>query len=188
MRRLSVFESVSVDGFFADSNGEMSFAKSSVEDAEFDAFVAQNASGEGVLLFGRVTYEMMASFWPTPAASQAMPAVAHVMNARSKIVFSNTLREASWTNTTLMSGDAVSNVRKLKEERGPDLVVLGSGSIVSQLTQARLIDELQLAIVPVVLGSGRPLFPDVTESLRFKLTKTRSFRNGNVFVTYEGAR
>src|SRR5579875_2378808 len=136
MRRLTVFESVSVDGFFADSTGDMSFAKSSVEDAEFDAFVAQNAGGEGVLLFGRVTYEMMASFWPTPAASQAMPAVAHGMNARSKIVFSNTLREASWTNTTLMSGDAVSNVRKLKEERGPDLVVLGSGSIVSQLTQA----------------------------------------------------
>ena len=187
MRRLAVFENLSLDGFFADSNSDMSFAKSPIEDAEFDAFVSQNASGEGIMLFGRVTYEMMARFWPTPAAAQMMPAVAQGMNARPKIVFSNTLREATWNNTTPMSGDAVANVRKLKAEDGPDLVVLGSGSIVSQLAQARLIDEYQLCIAPVVLGTGRALFPDVTEPLRLNLSKTRSFRNGNVFVSYEGA-
>lgn len=187
MRKLAVFENLSLDGFFADSNSDMSFAKSPVEDPEFDAFVSQNASGEGIMLFGRVTYQMMASFWPTPAAAQMLPTVAQGMNARPKIVFSNTLRDAPWNNSTLMNGDAVENVRNLKKQSGPDLVVLGSGSLVSQLAQARLIDSFQFCIVPVALGKGRALFPDVTEPLRLNLAKTRSFRNGNVFVSYEGA-
>jgi len=187
VRRLTMFESISVDGFFTGVDNDMSVAKNPVDDPEFDAFVGQNASGEGVMLFGRVTYEMMASFWPTPMAAQMMPAVAEGMNRRSKIVFSNTLKTAPWNNTTVLGGDAVANVRKLKEEDGPDLVVLGSGSIVSQLSRARLIDEYQFCIIPVVLGTGRTLFPDLSERFALTLTKTRSFRNGNVFVTYEGA-
>lgn len=185
MRRLAVFESISLDGFFTDADNDMTFAKSDVNDPEFDAFVAQNASGEGVLLFGRVTYHMMSSFWPTPAAAQMATVVAKRMNERPKIVFSNTLADASWTNTTLMRGAAVENVRKLKSEPGPDMVVLGSGSLVSQLSQAGLIDEYQFAIVPVVLGKGRSLFPDVAQRFALKLTKTRSFANGTVFVAYE---
>lgn len=187
MRRLTVFESISIDGFFTGPDNDLSFAKNPVEDAEFDAFVGQNASGDGVMLFGRVTHDMMASFWPTPMAAQMMPAVAEGMNRRPKIVFSNTLKSSPWNNTTVLGGNAVANVRKLKEEDGPDLVVLGSGSIVSQLSQARLVDEYQFCIVPVVLGKGRTLFPDVSERFALTLTKTRSFRNGNVFVTYEGA-
>lgn len=187
MRRLTVFESLSLDGFFADANNDLSFAKSPLEDSEYDAFVSQNASGEGAMLFGRVTYDMMAKFWPTAAAAQMMPAVARGMNARPKMVFSNTLREAPWNNTQVLSGDAVANVRRLKEQPGPDMVVLGSGSLVLQLAQAHLIDEYQFCIVPVVLGNGRPLFPGLTQPLRLNLTKTRSFRNGNVFVSYEGA-
>ena len=187
MRRLAVFEMISVDGFFTGPDNDLSFGKNPVDDPEFDAFVAQNSSGGGIMLFGRVTYEMMASFWPTPIAAQTMPAVAEGMNRRSKIVFSNTLKNAAWSNTTVLGGDAVANVRKLKEEDGPDLVVLGSGSIVSQLSQARLVDEYQFCIIPVVLGKGRTLFPDVSERFALTLTKTCSFRNGNVFVTYEGA-
>ncbi len=185
MRRLAVFESVSLDGFFTDADNDMTFAKSDVDDPEFDAFVAQNASGEGVLLFGRVTYQMMSSFWPSPMAAEMAPVVAKRMNERPKIVFSNTLGDAPWTNTTLMRGDAVENVRKLKNEPGRDMVVLGSGSLVSQLSQAGLIDEYQFAIVPVVLGQGRSLFPDVARRFALTLNKTRSFANGTVFVSYE---
>jgi dihydrofolate reductase len=188
MRRLLVFENISLDGYFADANNDMSFAKRDAEDPEFDAFVAQNASGEGILVFGRVTYEMMAGFWPSPAAAQMMPDVAQGMNARTKIVFSKTLREASWSNSMLVRNDAVEYIQKLKQEPGPDLAVLGSGQIVTQLAQAGLVDEYQFVIVPVVLGSGRTLFENVTQPLSLRLTHTRSFRNGNLFVSYEGAR
>jgi dihydrofolate reductase len=85
-----------------------------------------------------------------------------------------------------VNADAVAYVRKLKEEAGPDLVVLGSGRIVAQLAQARLVDEYQFVIVPVVLGSGRTVFEGVTDGVNLQLGKTRSFRNGNLFLSYEG--
>lgn len=188
MRRLNVFESISADGFFADANGDMSFAKNAADDAEFDAFVAQNAGGNGVLVFGRVTYQMMSRFWPTPMAQQLFPEVAKGMNARPKIVFSRTLNEASWNNTTLVHEDAVAYVRRLKEEPGPDLAVLGSGQIVSQLAQARLVDQFQFVIVPVVLGKGRTVFETVTAPMPLRLTNARRFNNGNLFLSYEGVK
>ena len=189
MRRVTVFESISLDGYFTDANNDISFAKEVEQDAEFDAFVAQNASGsDGVLLFGRITYEMMASFWPTPAAAELMPDVAKGMNSRPKIVFSRTLTQAAWQNTTLVNADAVQHVRKLKEETGPDLAVLGSGTIVSQLAQAGLIDEYQFVIVPVVLGSGRTVFEGVTKRFSPRLQSTRRFANGTIFCSYEGVR
>ncbi|HLI96823.1 MAG TPA: dihydrofolate reductase family protein [Candidatus Baltobacteraceae bacterium] len=188
MRQLIVFNNISLDGYFTDANNDMSFAKRDVDDPEYAAFVGQNASGEGISLFGRVTYEMMASFWPTPIAEQMMPEVAESMNARPKIVFSRTLREAPWNNTTLVSDDAVEYVRRLKEQPGPDLAVLGSGQIVSQLAQAELVDEYQFVIVPVVLGKGRTLFETVTRPIALRLTQTRSFQNGSLFLSYEGVK
>ncbi len=188
MRQLIVFNNISLDGYFTDAGNDMSFAKPDVEDAEYSAFVGQNVSGDGILVFGRITYQMMANFWPTPMAEQMMPEVAKGMNARQKIVFSRTLREAPWSNTTLVSDDAVEYIRGLKEQPGPNLAVLGSGQIVSQLAQAELVDEYQFVIVPVVLGKGRTLFETVTGPLTLRLTSTRSFQNGNVLTTYEGAR
>ena len=120
--------------------------------------MAGNASGSGVLVFGRITYEMMASYWPTPMALQNSPAVAKGMNDMQKIVFSRTLDHASWSNTKLVKGDLPEEIRKMKKEAGPDMVILGSGSIVSQLAQESLIDEYQIALCPVVLGNGRTLF------------------------------
>lgn len=186
MRRLLVFENVSVDGYFADADSDLSFAKNVADDPEFDSLVVQNASGDGVLMFGRVTYEMMAGFWPTPMAAQIMPEVAAGMNRRPKIVFSKTLREAGWNNTTLVSTDAVEYVRELKGQPGPDLAVLGSGSLVSQLAAAGLVDEFQFVIVPVALGAGRKLFETLKQPLGLKLRSARSFANGNLYLTYEG--
>jgi dihydrofolate reductase len=185
-RKLAVFNNVSLDGYFTDAHNDMSFFKRDAgEDREFDAFVAANASGESILVFGRVTYEMMASFWPSPAAAQMLPEVAKGMNASKKIVFSRTLSEASWNNTTLINRDAVQAMRELKEQPGPPLVILGSGSLVAQLTQAHLIDKYLIMLAPVVAGAGRTMFESVTTSPAFKLTSTRSFANGNVYLTYE---
>ena len=183
MRKLVVFNMVSLDGFFVDSKGDMSWAHK--HDAEWNTFVNENANGNGVLVFGRITYELMASYWPTPMALQNSPVVAKGMNEMPKIVFSRTLDKVSWSNTKLIKGDLAVEVRKLKQESGPDMVILGSGSIVSQLTQENLIDEYQLALSPIVLGKGRTLFEGVQEKMNLKRTNSRTFGNGTVFVCYQ---
>ena len=185
MRKIHVFNNVSIDGFFTDANGDMSWAHK--HDEEWNQFASSNASGSGELLFGRVTYEMMAAFWPTPQAAQMLPGVAAGMNRMHKTVFSRTLNAVTWANTTLVKGDLTTEVRKLKQQPGPDMVILGSGSIVSQLTEARLIDGYQLVVSPIVLGKGRTLFETVSGRVNLKLTNSRTFNNGNVVLWYEPA-
>ena len=185
MRRLIVFNSVTLDGYFTGVNGDMSWAHKDPQDAEWNSFVAENSSSDGALVFGRVTYEMMAGFWPTPNAIKNIPEVAAGMNARPKLVFSRTLVSAAWNNTTLVKGDVTTEMRRMKQEVGSDMVILGSGSIVSQLAQAGLIDEYQIALTPIVLGQGRTMFETVKERQSLKLTKTRPFTNGSVLLNYE---
>jgi dihydrofolate reductase len=183
MRKLIVFNLMSLDGYFVDGNGEMSWAHS--KDTEFNAFVENNAKGGGVLLFGRITYELMAGYWPTPLAIKNDPLVAERMNNLPKVVFSRTMDKAAWNNTKLVKGDAAVEIRKMKQESGIDMVMMGSGSIVSQLAQEDLIDEYQIVMVPVVLGKRRTMFEGIKKKLRMKLTKTRTFLNGNIFLCYE---
>lgn len=182
MRKVQVFENVSLDGFFVDANSDMSWAHK--HDDEWNAFASGNASGDSALLFGRITYAMMAAFWPTPQAAQMLPAVAAGMNRARKFVVSRTLETPEWENTTLITGDLVAEVTRLKQEDGPDLVILGSGSLVSQLTEARLIDSYQVVVNPVVLGCGRTLFETVRTRLPLRLTETKAFGNGNVVLWY----
>lgn len=185
MRKLVAFEQVTLDGYFVDAGGGMGWAHRS--DPEWDAFVAGNAGGGGVLLFGRVTYEMMASFWPTPAAFEAAPVVARRMNEGPKVVFSTTLKEVSWQNTRLVKGGPAEEVRRLKSEPGPGMTVLGSGSIVTQLAEEGLIDEYQIVVNPLALGAGRALFAGMKRALALRLVRTRAFGNGNVLLCYEPA-
>ncbi len=185
MQRLLVFNHVSLDGYFTDANGDMSFARQDNQDAEWNAFVAGNVRGGGTLLFGRITYELMASFWPTPFAAQSMPLVAARMNNHPKVVFSRTLDRASWSNTRLVAGDMVGEVRRMKDEVGEGLVILGSGSIVCQLTQYGLIDEYQIVVNPIVLGKGRTMFDGIKERVHLKLADSRAFGNGNVLLCYK---
>jgi dihydrofolate reductase len=107
------------------------------------------------------------------------------VNSLPKVVFSRTLAKADWQNTRLIKGDLASAARELKREPGPDMVILGSGSIVSQLTEARLIDEYQVVLCPVVLGGGRSMFEGVKDKLGLKLKRSRAFGNGNVVLRYE---
>jgi len=185
MRKLIVFNHMSLDGYFTDAKGDMSFARNPIPDAEWDAFVAGNAGGGGVLVFGRVTYELMAGFWPTPFAAESMPHVAKQMNNLPKVAFSRTLREVSWNNTKLVKSDMVGEIRRMKNEEGEDMVIFGSGSIVSQLTQEGLIDEYQFVVDPVALGKGRTMFEGIKERLTLRLTRSRTFGNGNVLLCYE---
>ena len=185
MPKLVAYTSVSLDGYFTDANGDMNWAHQ--HDSEWQAFVSGNASRGGQLLFGRVTYDLMASFWPTPLAAQSNPIVVERMNNMPKFVFSTTLDKASWNNTTLLKGDLPTQVRELTRRPGPNIVVMGSGSIVAQLAAAGLVDEYQIVLNPLVVGDGRTLFEGVKKKLPMKLARSRAFGNGNVVLFYEPA-
>ncbi len=188
MARLVAFNNVSVDGCFADSAGDMSWAHQGSADPEFAEFTASNAKGDRRLLFGRVTWQMMASYWPTPMAAQQNPVVAGRMNALTKFVASRTLTGTTWQNTTLLTGDLVKAVRRLKDDGGTDIAILGSGTLVSQLAQAGLIDEFQLVVNPIVVGQGRSMFAGVLAKIPLHLEGSRAFRNGKVVLRYSPAR
>jgi dihydrofolate reductase len=180
MRKLRVFESISIDGYFTDRGGDMNWAHAGREDAEFADWVSGNASSGRELLFGRKTYQMMEAFWPTAIAAQQMPDVARGMNAATKYVASRTI-EPTWNNTHLLRAELIEGMRDLKSSEGPDITVLGSGSVASQLGEARLVDEYQFVIIPVALGRGRTVF---TQSCNLRLLEQRAFRCGNVVVLY----
>ena len=180
MKKLRVFESISIDGYYADANGEMTFSHAGRQDPEFADWVGGNANAGGELLFGRKTYQMMEAFWPTPAAAQQMPDVAKGMNAARKYLASRTL-SPTWNNTQLLAGDLVKAVRELKAGEGPGIAVLGSGSVAALLGEAGLVDEYQFVIIPVALGAGRTVF---SKGRPLRLLEQRAFTCGNVVVTY----
>jgi dihydrofolate reductase len=185
MKKLTVFNLVTLDGYFAGQGGDITWHN---VDEEFQELANEASNSGNTLLFGRVTYELMASYWPTPEAIKNDPIVARGMNSAAKIVFSRTLNKVDWNNTKLVKNDMLSEIRKLKQESGKDLTVLGSGSIVSQLAQERLIDEYQILLNPVVIGKGKTMFEGVKDRFSLKLTKTRVFGNGNVLLNYALAR
>jgi dihydrofolate reductase len=178
---------VSIDGCFCDANGDMNAFHALHRDPEFQAFTEDNAKGGGRLVFGRKTYDMMAGYWPTPMARQQNPVVAEEMNARRKIVVSHKMKTADWANTTVLNGDLGVEVKKLKAAPGPDMVILGSGSIVAQLSDLKLLDGLQLVVNPVAFGNGRKLMEGVANILPWKLKRSRAFANGAVFLDYAPA-
>ncbi len=185
MRKLVVFNLVTLDGYFAGQGGDISWHN---VDAEFNEFAIKMVSKGNTLLFGRVTYELMASYWPTPEAIKNDPVVAEGMNRLPKIVFSRTLDKVDWNNTKLVKGDMLAEMREMKQQCGKDMAVLGSGSIVSQLARQGLIDEYQIMVNPVVIGKGRTMFEGIKNKIALKLTNTRTFGNGNVLLCYEPAK
>jgi dihydrofolate reductase len=186
MRKVIVFNQVSLDGYFTDAKGDMSWAHK--DDPEWLEFVNGNAKSGGEALYGRKTYELMASWWPTPMAMQQAPVVAKAMNDMPKTVFSKTLKKAEWNNTRLVKRGLASEVRRMKSKAGPAIVIMGSGSIVAQLAKEGLIDEYQIVLNPIVLGKGKTLFEGRKDKQGLKLTKTRTFKNGNVLLCYEPER
>lgn len=184
MARLSSFIMLSIDGCYADAKSDMSWAHQN--DPEIQAFTQQNASGEARLMFGRITYDMMIQFWPTPMAAQQMPDVAKSMNERRKLVVSRSMTKADWANTVVMKGDFAAELQRLKAD-GPEIVILGSGSVVSQAADAGLLDELQVVRIPVVVGAGKHLFEGSKGLTSWTAVETRSFKNGSVFTKYRPA-
>ncbi len=181
MRKLILFSMMALDGFFAGPHGEIDWHS---VDEEFNEFAIAQLDTAGGLIFGRITYQLMAGYWPTPEALADDQVVSARMNDIPKIVFSKTLEGVDWRNTRLVKGDAVEEARRLKEQPGKDLFIFGSADLAATFTRAGLIDEYRVIISPVVLGAGQPLFKDVDHRLNLQLLSARTFRNGNALLRY----
>jgi dihydrofolate reductase len=182
MSKLNTFTFITLNGYFKGLNGDISWHRHGAEENEY---AAEGLRSDSILLFGRVTYQMMAGYWPTPMALKNDPVVAAGMNAAEKIVFSRTLKKVEWNNTRLIRHNIFAEIKKLKQESGKDMTLLGSGSILAQLADHRLIDEYQIMVDPVVLGAGTPIFADLRQKLDLKLTLTRTFKSGVVLLCYQ---
>jgi dihydrofolate reductase len=184
MRRILTFLVSTVDGYYEGPNQEFDWP---VVDEEFNQFALDQLDEVDTLMFGRVTYELMASYWPTPAAQQDDPKVAGKMNGLPKIVVSRTLETADWANTRVINGDVAAELGKLKQQPGKDIAIMGSSNLTVSLLQLGLLDEVRLMVHPIVLGDGKSLFRTTKERIPLKLVKTRPFRSGSVMLTYEPA-
>jgi dihydrofolate reductase len=182
MRKLIFFNMATLDGFFAGPNGEIDWHN---VDDEFNEFAIDQLNSAGGLLFGRKTYQLMESYWPTPAAVEGDPIVADKMNNLPKLMFSRTLDKANWNNTSLLKNDIPGEILKLKQQPGKDLFLFGSADLTVTLIQHGLIDEFRVMVNPVILGTGLPLFVDVHQKLNLTLLNTRTFGNGNVLLYYQ---
>ena len=182
MKTLSVFNFLSLNGYYKGLNEDISWHRHGDEEA---AFASDSAQTESTLLFGRKTYEMMASYWPTEQGMRDNPGVADGMNKSQKIVLSTSMKSASWQNPRIITNTAMEEIRKLKETGSNDITVLGSGSVVTQLADAGLVDVFQFMIDPVALGKGTPAFKDLGKTLNLKLSDFRSFKSGVVMLTYK---
>jgi dihydrofolate reductase len=192
MRRIVMFNRVSADGYFADVKGSIDWV---VQDPKLDEAVMSGGDGEiDTILFGRRTYEMFAAFWPHVTKdsvgphgaplSAAILKMASILNETPKIVFSKTMREAEWKNTRVVPMFDAREIASMKKERGKDMIIFGSGTVVSQLTEHRLIDEYQFVVCPVILGSGKPLVGGFSKTIGVELQDARKFPSGNVLLRY----
>jgi dihydrofolate reductase len=176
---------MTVDGFFEGPNKEIDWHN---VDSEFNDFAVEQLSNASCLIFGRLTYELMAGYWPTPTALSDDPVVAAKMNSIAKIVFTRTLHKTEWNNTRLVKGNIEQEVKKLKQENDKDIFIFGSANLASAFKKLDLIDEYRIIINPIILGRGNPLFRLADEPLKLKLIRTKSFISGNVLLYYEPKR
>lgn len=184
MRKLISFMVVTLDGYTEGPDGEFDWPN---VDDEFNEFAISQLNDIDTLLFGRVTYEGMASYWPTSAAIEGDRAVAGRMNSVPKVVFSTTLDAADWENTTLIKGNVADAVSELKQQSGKHLALFGSSNLTVSLLEQGLVDELRVMVNPILLGAGKSLFTGLRNRVPLELQHTTTFSSGNVLLSYRPA-
>lgn len=183
MNKLTSFTFITLNGFYKGQNEDTSWHP---HGGEASKFANDSSSADNILLFGRKTYEMMESFWPTPMAAELFPIVAENMNKAEKMVCSNTLEGTTWNNTTILKGDVIEQIRELKQKTEKNITILGSGSLITQLSDAGLIDQYTIMLDPVALGSGTSIFEGLQQNLQLELTSTQVFeKDGIVLLHYQ---
>jgi dihydrofolate reductase len=182
MRKVIASPFTSLDGFMSGPQGEIEW-NIPYFDEEMAGWVEEQLEGVGTLLFGRVTYQWFAQYWPT-AGQKDDPGHADKMNALPKIVFSKTLDKAEWNNSRIIRDNVVEEVTRLKQQEGKNLVIDGSPTLIHSFSSLGLVDEFCIRLHPVVLGSGVPLFK---ERINLKLLEARPLRSGVVILRYRPA-
>ena len=172
---------ISLDGFFEGPGRDISWH---YVDEEFNNYAAGFLDSLDTLLFGRVTYELMAEYWPIATVRESDPLISSRMNGLQKKVFSRTLSNVEWENSQLVGEFNPEEIRKLKEQPGKDMAIGGS-DLALEFIRHNLIDEYRIIVAPIVLGSGKRLFEGQEGHLALKLVSTRVFNSGNVLHIYE---
>ena len=180
MRKVVASPFTSLDGFMSGPQGEIEW-NSPYFDEEMASFVKDILEGLDTLLFGRVTYEWFAQFWPNEGVQQD-PGHAGLMNSLPKIVFSKTLEKAEWNNSRIVRDHVVEEMNRLKQQEGKHMVIDGSPTLIHSFTSLGLIDEFLIRLHPVTLGRGVPLFE---QAVKLSLLEARPLRSGVVILRYQ---
>lgn len=180
-----LFMMTSLDGFMEGPGNDLSWHH---VDEEFNEFAVKQLDEAETILFGRKTYQLMESYWPSNDGVEDDPVVAGKMNGIQKVVVSHSLEKVEetnlWKNVRLVRENVVEEVRKLKEQPGKPIIVLGSNNLCVTLLKEGLLDEIRIMVNPVIIGKGTSLFAGIDIARTFGLLKTRIFHNGNVLLTY----
>ncbi|MGH9194912.1 MAG: dihydrofolate reductase family protein [Acidimicrobiia bacterium] len=185
MRRIVTFNNVSADGYFAAKDGNLDWV---VQDPELDQFVMKEGRAVDTVLFGRVTYEQFESFWPgvakDPNAPPELLLFAKPLEAMTKVVFSKTRDTVTWKNSRLVRDIVPRDIERMKREEGGDIIVFGSGSVVTALSEYGLVDEYVYTVNPVLLGEGRLLLKGLGAGADLELLQAKPFESGKILMRY----
>lgn len=185
MRKLVLFMHISLDGFAADANNGLGWIS---YDGELQAYADGIVATVGSPVYGRVTYELMAGYWPEvlkdPNESERNKKHAQWVDQATKIVFSRTMKKADWNNTIVINDHITEEINKLKQEPGKDLVIFGSPGLAHSLMELDLIDEFQLTLNPVLLGAGKQVFENIKNRTDLNLLKATPLKSGVVGLHY----
>jgi dihydrofolate reductase len=182
MRRVIFQNMISLDGYFEGPGREIDWHN---VDNEFNEIAIKFLNSVDLLIFGRVTYELMVAYWPSEAALTDDPVIAGLMNKMAKIVFSRSLEKVGWKNTRMIRDNIVYEVIRLKMEPGKDIAIFGSSDLALALIPANLIDEYRIIVNPIFLGKGKSLLQGLDTRLKLELMNAESFQSGNVLLRYE---
>ena len=179
MRKLILWNMISLDGYFARPNGELDWF---MFDDELEKYILTTQMEVGQLVFGRATYELMKGYWTTAEGT-----IADFMNRVKKTVFSRTLAATDWNNSRLAKGDVAGEVKRLKAEADTDIFVFGSADFSATLIRERLVDEYRFGINPVILGSGVPFFKGDQGEQKLKVMWSQVLKSGLILAHYQPA-
>jgi len=186
MRKVILSKFVTLDGFISGPNGELDWMPGNqTPDEEVDSHIYEMLDDIDTILLGARTYELFVDYWPGATTQQEV--IAEKLNAKQKIVFSNALDDVNWgrwDNARLAKGDLADEISRLKKQSGKDMVIFGGANLAQSSMDLGLIDEWRLIVAPVVLGRGKPLFEGTKERINLNLLKTKTFKSGNVLLSY----